>query len=139
MEKSDLTKKMRWEIADRLAAERLDYVNSISESVTPRNTFYTRFVKRTIDIVVSLVVLIITFPINLIIGIITVFDVGFPIFFKQERVGKDGKIFRIIKFRNMKNTKDEKGELLPASERVTKFGRFVRKTSLDELLNFGVS
>ena len=136
MEKSDLTKKMRWEIADRLAAERLDYVNSISESVTPRNTFYTRFVKRTIDIVVSLVVLIITFPINLIIGIITVFDVGFPIFFKQERVGKDGKIFRIIKFRNMKNTKDEKGELLPASERVTKFGRFVRKTSLDELLNF---
>lgn len=136
MEKSDLTKKMRWEIADRLAAERLEYVNSISKPVTPRNTFYTRFVKRLIDIAVSLIVLIITFPINLVIGIITVFDVGFPIFFKQERIGKDGKIFRIIKFRNMKNTKDEKGELLPASERVTKFGRFVRKTSLDELLNF---
>ena len=63
-------------------------------------------------------------------------DVGLPLFFKQERVGKDGKIFTLVKFRNMTNKKDENGDLLPPSQRVTQFGKFVRKTSLDELLNF---
>ena len=79
---------------------------------------------------------IVTLPINLIIGIITFFDVGNPIFFRQERLGKDGKIFYIIKFRNMRDIRDECGELLPPAHRITKFGKFVRKTSLDELLNF---
>ena len=83
-----------------------------------------------------MVALVVTLPFNLIIGIITMFDVGFPIFFKQTRTGKDGKEFTIIKFRNMRNTCDERGELLPPEQRVTTFGKFVRKTSLDELLNF---
>lgn len=136
MERSELTKQMRWEIADRLAEDRLPLINSSEKCVNCKNTIYTRYIKRVIDIVVSLVSLIITLPINLIIGIITFFDVGRPIFFKQQRAGKDGKIFYIIKFRNMRNTKDSRGELLPPEQRVTKFGRFVRKTSLDELLNF---
>ena len=136
MKKSELTKDKRWEIADRLAEERLGMVNSLCQPVTPRSTLYSRFVKRAIDFVIALIVLVITSPINLVIGIITLFDVGRPIFFKQERVGKDGKLFKIIKFRNMRDTRDKNGELLPAKERVTKFGRFVRKTSLDELLNF---
>lgn len=136
MEKSELTKQMRWEIADRLAEDRLPLVNSLEKKVTPKNTIYTNIIKRIIDIVISMIALILTFPINLMIGIITYFDVGRPIFFRQQRVGKNGKIFYIIKFRNMKNTRDERGELLPPEQRVTKFGKFVRKTSLDELLNF---
>lgn len=136
MEKSELTKAMRWRIADYLAEERLEEVNNHCEDVVLKNTIYIRYIKRLIDIVVSLIALIITFPINFVIGIVTFFDVGRPVFFKQTRIGKDGKPFEIIKFRNMKNTVDERGELLPASQRVTKFGKFVRKTSLDELLNF---
>lgn len=136
MKKSELTKQMRWEIADRLAEDRLPLVNSLEKNVTPKNTIYTNIIKRIIDIVISMIALILTLPINLIIGIITYFDVGRPIFFKQQRAGKNGKIFYIIKFRNMKNTRDERGELLPPEQRVTKFGKFVRKTSLDELLNF---
>lgn len=136
MKKSELTKEMRWEIAERLAAERLKSVNSLCELVTPQKTIYTQYVKRVIDIVFASIALIITLPINIVIGIITCFDVGRPIFFKQQRLGKDGKIFYIIKFRNMRNTKDERGELLPPSQRVTKIGKILRKTSLDELLNF---
>lgn len=136
MKKSELTKQMRWEIADRLAEDRLPLVNSLEKKVTPQNTIYTNIIKRIIDVVISMIALILTLPVNLIIGIITYFDVGRPIFFKQQRAGKNGKIFYIIKFRNMKNTRDERGELLPPEQRVTRFGKFVRKTSLDELLNF---
>ena len=136
MKTSELTKDMRWHIADRLAEERLDEVNRIVSDVHPKVSFYSKYGKRALDIFFSFVALVITLPINLIIMIITIFDVGFPIFFHQERLGKDGKLFMLTKFRNMKNTRDERGELLPPEKRVTKFGRFVRKTSLDELLNF---
>ena len=114
----------------------LAHTNAVSGDVHPKNSLYTRYIKRMIDIVVSLTVLIITFPINLIIGVITYFDVGSPIFFAQERTGKDGKAFVLVKFRNMNNKTNEKGELLAPGERVTKIGRIWRKTSLDELLNF---
>jgi len=136
MEKSELTKAMRWKIAEYMAEDRLDEINKTLEAVKVRNTFYTKYVKRLLDIMISLVACIITLPINLIIGIITFFDVGRPIFFAQERLGKDGKIFHIVKFRNMRNTRDERGELLPAAQRVTRFGKVMRKTSFDELLNF---
>ncbi len=136
MDKSELTKAMRWKIAEKLAEDRLDLINEILPMVTVKNTFYTKYTKRVIDFVVAFLALIVTFPINLILGILTYLDVGSPIFFKQNRLGKDGKLFEIIKFRNMKNLVDEKGELLPPSMRVTKLGKFVRKTSLDELLNF---
>lgn len=136
MEKTELTKAMRWRIADYMAEDRLDVINQKVETVKVKDTVYTRYIKRLIDIIVSLIACIVTLPVNLIIGVITFFDVGNPIFFMQERLGKNGKIFRIIKFRNMRNTRDERGELLPPAQRVTKFGKFVRKTSLDELLNF---
>lgn len=136
MEKLELTKAMRWKIADYMAEERLEEINKRLEPVKVKDTIYTRYIKRILDIVFSLAACIVTLPINLVIGIVTFFDVGRPIFFKQERLGKDGKIFQIIKFRNMRNTKDERGELLPAAQRVTKFGKIVRKTSLDELFNF---
>ncbi len=132
----NLTKEMRWKIADWLAEDRLDSVNELLDDVIVKGTFYKRYGKRLLDIIISLLALILTLPINFVIGIITFFDVGRPIFFRQARVGKDGKIFTIVKFRSMRNTYDDHGELLPPNQRVTKWGKFVRKTSLDELLNF---
>ncbi len=134
--KDELTQATRWMIADHLAKERLPMMDMLEEEFVVRETFYSKYGKRMIDIIVSAVALLLTLPINLIIGIITFFDVESPIFFSQERVGKNGKIFRMTKFRNMRDTVDERGELLPAGKRVTKWGNFVRKTSLDELLNF---
>lgn len=104
--------------------------------VKVKHTFYSRYIKRLLDIIFSLLALIITLPVNIVIGIITFWDVGKPIFFHQKRVGKDLKIFTIIKFRNMRELYDENGVLLPPDQRVTPFGKFVRRTSLDELLNF---
>ena len=136
MDRRNLTKAQRWEIADKLAAERLPIVNSLSKHVSPSRTLYARFVKRGIDLVVSAMALIITLPINAVAAVVTLKDVGMPILFKQRRVGKDGEEFTLVKFRNMTNECDERGELLPASQRVTAFGKLMRKTSLDELLNF---
>ncbi|MBQ4534381.1 MAG: sugar transferase [Ruminococcus sp.] len=136
MNKSDLTKAQRWELADYLAQTRLEEINKHCKDVKPASNIYSKYIKRFIDIIVSALLLIITSPINLIIFIVTAFTLGNPIFFRQERIGKDGKPFTIIKFRNMTNKTDEKGELLPPAQRVTKFGKIVRKTSLDELLNF---
>lgn len=111
-------------------------LNPEAAGVKVRRSFYSVVVKRLLDIVISLLALVVSLPFNLVIGIVTIFDVGSPIFFRQQRVGKDMKLFTITKFRNMRNTYDENGELLPPEERVTPFGRIVRKTSLDELLNF---
>lgn len=130
------TPKNRIALRDLIAADNLEAVNRISAPVQIRNSVYTKYIKRVIDIVVSLTALIITCPINIVLLICTYFDVGSPIIFRQSRTGKDGKAFHIIKFRNMTNATDENGNLLPAKERVTRFGKFVRKASLDELLNF---
>ena len=100
------------------------------------NTFYVKFGKRFLDILLGLIGCIVFLPINLLIAIITFFDVGNPVFFKQQRVGKDGHLFSMVKFRNMTNATNEYGILLPPEQRVTRWGRIVRNTSLDELLNF---
>jgi len=136
MDRDLLTRDQRADLAARLAAERLETVNRISAPVHPRQSFYTKYGKRAIDFTVALIAMLITLPINLVIGVVTFFDVGRPVFFLQDRIGKDGKLFKIVKFRNMTNATNEAGELLPPSQRVTKWGKFVRKTSLDELLNF---
>lgn len=136
MERECLTKAQRWKIADWLAEDRLDAINAELTEAVVKDTIYTRYVKRAIDILVALAALVITCPINIIIGVITFFDVGAPLFFKQIRTGKNGKEFCIVKFRNMRELRDGRNELLPVEQRVTRFGRFVRRTSLDELLNF---
>lgn len=128
--------EMKATLGEWIREENLEMINAQSALVSVRQTIYTRYIKRLIDIIVSFCAIIITLPINLIIGIITYFDVGKPIFFHQERTGKDGVTFRLTKFRNMRDITDENGILLPADQRVTKWGHFVRKTSLDELLNF---
>lgn len=124
------------EIASYIMRDNLAKVNKNVRVSPAKNTFYTKYGKRFLDIILSLFILIVTIPINLVIAIVTFFDVGRPILFKQTRLGKDMKRFTICKFRNMTNETDANGELLPPSERVTKWGKFVRKTSLDELLNF---
>lgn len=123
-------------VAKLMAEDNLERVNNESAPVNPKNGIYVKYVKRILDIIISLPVFIILLPVNIILAICTLFDVGRPIIFPQTRIGKDGKRIKIIKFRNMTNDKDENGVLLPPSERVTKFGKFVRKHSLDELLNF---
>lgn len=132
----EVTKSQRWKIADALAEDRLEQVNKLCTPVFPKSTFYSKYGKRCIDVILSLVALVITLPVNMLLGIGTYLDVGRPIFFTQVRVGKDGKPFTLAKFRNMREAFDENGDPLPAKERVTEFGRFVRRTSLDELLNF---
>ena len=122
-------------IAQYIAEANLSYTNRISSPVTPKYSLYANYIKRGIDIVVSGILLLITLPINLLIGIATFFDVGRPLFFRQKRIGKDCEEFEIVKFRNMTNDVDSSGMLLLPEQRVTKWGKFVRKTSLDELLN----
>ena len=124
------------QVAQLLRERNLQHKNDTSAPVHPKNTFYTRYGKRALDILISLPAFTILLPFNCIFGICTYFDVGRPIFYKQTRVGRDGKHFMLIKFRNMNNKTDKDGKLLPPSQRVTKFGKFMRKLSLDELLNF---
>ena len=94
---------------------------------------FQNVVKRTIDIVCSGLGLIILSPILLITAILIRIKLGSPIFFTQDRVGKDGKIFKMIKFRTMLDAVDKWGQPLPDEERMTPFGKLLRSTSIDEL------
>ena len=94
---------------------------------------YERFFKRIIDFIVTLIGLAIISPIFLILCILVRIKLGSPIFFRQKRCGKDEKTFEMIKFRTMTDARDENGKLLPDTERFTKFGDFMRNSSLDEL------
>lgn len=123
-------------IAQMVAEDNLNAVNAQSAAVKPKDTLYTRYVKRILDIALAIPCVVITLPVNAVLAVLTYFDVGTPVLFKQSRLGKDNKPFFLAKFRNMTNETDENGNLLPASERTTKLGSFVRAKSLDELLNF---
>jgi len=95
---------------------------------------YQFFFKRLFDFVIALVGLIVLSPLFLILWIwLSIANKGAGAFFVQERPGKDEKIFKLIKFKTMNDERDEKGNLLPDSERLTRIGRFVRSLSLDEL------
>lgn len=85
------------------------------------------------DRLFALILLIIFAPILLLVALLIYFTMGGPIFFTQERPGKDEKIFKIYKFRTMTNEKDKNGELLPDKERLKGVGKLIRSTSLDEL------
>lgn len=95
---------------------------------------YTNYIKRFFDISISFIMLIILFPILLIITILLYLcNDGAGAFFFQNRPGKNGKIFKIIKFKTMNDCRDQNGNLLPDVSRITKIGNFVRRTSLDEM------
>ncbi|EOU1828655.1 sugar transferase [Clostridium perfringens] len=91
------------------------------------------FIKRTFDIIASLGGLIVFSPIIIVVAILVRVNLGSPILFTQDRVGKNNKIFKMMKFRTMKDGVDKDGKLLPDSERLTNFGKILRSTSLDEL------
>lgn len=94
---------------------------------------YRRFVKRGLDFIISLMALIILSPVMLVVAILVRCKLGSPVIFHQDRPGYQEKIFRLYKFRSMTDEKDEQGNLLPDAVRLTKFGRVLRATSLDEL------
>ncbi len=94
---------------------------------------YEKYIKRMLDFILSLIALICLSPVLLIVSILVRTKLGSPIIFKQQRPGKNEKIFTLYKFRTMTDEKDENGKLLPDSQRLTKFGKFLRSTSLDEL------
>lgn len=94
---------------------------------------YKHFFKRLIDFILSLIALIVLSPILLIVALLVRTKLGSPIIFKQERPGLNEKIFTLYKFRTMTDAKDEQGNLLPDEIRLTKFGKLLRSTSLDEL------
>lgn len=94
---------------------------------------YERFFKRTLDIFCSLMALLVFWWVYVIVAILVRVKLGSPVLFTQDRPGKDEKIFKLYKFRTMTDARDENGNLLPDDVRLTKFGRLLRSTSLDEL------
>ncbi len=94
---------------------------------------YSKYIKRLIDLLSSGLCIIILSPLIVVLAIVGAIFMGGNPFFFQERPGKDERIFKLIKFRTMDNRKDKNGKLLPDDVRLNKYGRFLRKTSLDEL------
>lgn len=107
--------------------------NDVYSNLNITHSFYSRVVKRFFDISISLTAILILSAVLLILYLLTLLFLGHPAIYKQARPGKNHKIFYIYKFRSMNNKKDKDGNLLPDEQRITKFGKFLRKTSLDEL------
>ena len=95
--------------------------------------FYEKYIKRLLDIVLSLCAIVVLSPVILITALLVRIKLGSPVIFKQQRPGKDERIFNMYKFRTMTDEKDEQGNLLSDAERLTSFGKKLRSTSLDEL------
>ena len=94
---------------------------------------YAKYIKRILDLILSLMALIVLMPLMIIIGILVRINLGSPIIFKQKGPGRNEQIFTLYKFRTMTDKRDIDGNLLPDEYRLTKFGKFLRSTSLDEL------
>ena len=108
-------------------------LGSIAVLLTIMTLFYYPVFKRVCDIICALAVFLFLWPLYLTVAILVKCKLGSPVYFKQVRPGKDGKLFAMYKFRSMSNKKDENGNLLPDGERLTKFGKWLRKSSLDEM------
>ena len=98
-----------------------------------RAGFYERYIKRLLDFFISSLALIILFPVLSVTALLVRIKLGSPVIFRQERPGKDEKIFMLHKFRSMSDARDADGALLPDAERLTGFGKALRSLSLDEL------
>ena len=94
---------------------------------------YRSFIKRFLDIILSVIAIIILSPVFLVVAILVAIKMRLPVLFSQARVTKDERVFQLHKFRSMTNAKNEKGELLDESQRLTRFGIAIRSLSLDEL------
>lgn len=98
-----------------------------------KRSFYDKYIKRCIDFILSLIAIVLLSPVLIIVSMLVAVKLGRPVIFKQKRPGLNEKIFTMYKFRSMTDERDEKGELLPDSVRLTSFGKKLRATSLDEL------
>ncbi len=98
-----------------------------------KKRFYEKYIKRPQDFCCALLALVVLSPVLLVVAILVRTKLGSPVLFKQDRPGLNGKIFRLYKFRTMTSETDENGKLLPDEVRLTKFGKMLRSTSLDEL------
>lgn len=108
-----------------------------SIKITPtKGGIYKRFIKRPMDFLLSLLAILVLSPVFIIVGVLIKVKLGSPVLFMQKRPGFNDKIFVMYKFRTMTDDRDENGELLPDSDRLTRFGKFLRSTSLDELPEF---
>ncbi len=123
-------------VAEFLRERNLNNVNKQSKEVKERKSIYTLFIKRILDVLIAVIALIITLPINIIIGMLVLVFHGYPILFKQPRIGKNGKVFTMYKFKSIKDEVDNMGHKRTMDERMSSMGLFLRKTSLDELPNF---
>ncbi|GEM04150.1 UDP-galactose phosphate transferase [Halolactibacillus miurensis] len=108
-------------------------VSKVKDEVSVKKGIYRRFFKRPMDFILSLMAIIVISPVLIIVAVLVRFKLGSPVLFKQKRPGLNEKIFTMYKFRTMTDEKDENGEFLPDGVRLTKFGRILRSTSLDEL------
>ncbi len=107
--------------------------NLAESKITYKSKIYRRYVKRIIDILLSALVLLILSPFFLLLTILVRIKLGSPVIFKQKRPGLNEKIFTMLKFRTMSDERDSDGNLLPDELRLTRFGKILRSTSLDEL------
>ncbi|WP_426350461.1 sugar transferase [Alloiococcus sp. CFN-8] len=108
-------------------------VQDRQKNIRSSNNIYRNYIKRILDIMLSLIAIIFLSPVVVIIVILVRIRLGTPVIFKQKRPGLNGKIFTLYKFRTMTDERDENGDFLPDSIRLTKFCRMLRSTSLDEL------
>ncbi|MFJ7363439.1 sugar transferase [Peribacillus frigoritolerans] len=98
-----------------------------------KDGIYRRFIKRAMDFILSLIAIVILSPVLLVVALLVRVKLGSPVLFKQKRPGLNEDVFLMYKFRTMTDERDEHGELLPDNVRLTRFGRLLRSTSLDEL------
>lgn len=101
--------------------------------MTKKQGIYERYIKRLLDVICALAALIVFGWLYIIVAVLVRVKLGSPVLFTQPRPGKDEKIFKLYKFRTMTDARDENGKLLPDDVRLTKFGKALRSTSLDEL------
>lgn len=101
--------------------------------VAKQNSFYSKYGKRIVDLIISIPAIILISPVIMVVAFLVKIKLGSPVIFSQLRPGKDGKIFRLYKFRTMTDKRDESGELLEDKYRLTSFGKKLRASSLDEL------
>ena len=120
-------------IANFLKDRNLEKTNRMQGLPTPRESIYTKYIKRVLDIIITISLSIFLLPVLFILSLLVRFNLGKPVIYRQSRVGKDGKVFNMLKFRSMTDDRDSEGQLLPPQMRLTKFGLFIRKYSLDEL------
>lgn len=105
----------------------------MGEVVNSKKGFYEKYVKRPQDIVISIIAIVLLSPVMILTSLLVKLFLGSPVLFRQKRPGLNENIFTMYKFRTMTDRRNDKGELLSDAERLTKFGLFMRKTSLDEL------